>query len=199
MSKFKLLFKGLLCYFFLAPFILPIFITDSVHRSNIYASAHSRLKEKLELKRFKNISLKLVCQCGCKLLLDNCNHFSCMAWSMRSIIDSLIINGYSNAFILNGFQNGFHKLINNKKIMTVLQNDKYEKYKADYKNGFGLAVYSVPQNNTLTIWIIVLSVLFTCSYVILFIHRKKKKIIVSKETKKTSEEEEGLWKSLYRG
>ncbi len=166
----------------------------------LYASTHSQLKEPHKLERFKEISLKLVCQCGCNMLLESCNHLTCMAWSMRSIIDSLILNGYSNEFIMNGFEKGFGKLTNNARIMPILKSEKYRSYKVNYKNGFGRSVYSEPRNYGLTMWFISLSSLGTLLFVILFISRNKKKIVIYKNKRKNlSTKEEELWNRLYRG
>ena len=177
-------------------FLLSVVLVQKV----LYASTHSKLKKPQQLERFKEISLKLVCQCGCKTLLDSCNHLTCMAWSMRSIIDSLIVNDYSNAFIINGFEKGFGKLAKNAKVMPILENEKYRDYKINYKDGFGRPVHSEPRNDNFTMWFIVLSSLGILFFVILFISRNKKTIVANAGgPKQLSKKEEELWDRLYRG
>ena len=175
-----------------------LFLLSFFYLADTYASTHSRLNDPKQLKRFKEISLKLVCQCGCKMLLDSCNHLTCMAWSMRSVIDSLILHGHSNSFILNGFEKGFGSMPDDPKLMPVLQEKKYSSYKAYYKNGFGSIIYSEPQNQRLAFWILI-SVGSIFIYVFIFIYRKKKKITGSDKSGKLTEQEKELWESLYRG
>ena len=188
-------------YFFFILFLFNLlnlpFPEDS---GQIYASTHSYLKKKENIKRFKNISLKLVCQCGCKMLLDSCNHLTCMAWSMRSMIDSLILHGYSDEFILNGFENGFQSLVHNKKLFPILEDERYRSYINSYEEGFGSAVHSQPKGGRLTLWILIFAFMIV-SYGIFFIYRKRRKLPQWEEKSKQelTEDEKKLWEEFHRG
>lgn len=68
------------------------------------ASVHTSLTDPALVKRFHEISRRLVCQCGCNLVLDDCNHFNCgSATPMRARIDRELLAGKSNQEIINGF------------------------------------------------------------------------------------------------
>jgi cytochrome c-type biogenesis protein CcmH len=54
--------------------------------------------------RFHQVCQKLVCQCGCNLVLDVCNHHNCgSATPMRERVDREILAGRSNEEIVAGF------------------------------------------------------------------------------------------------
>jgi len=68
------------------------------------ASIHTSLTDPLQVKRFHAICKRLVCQCGCNLVLDDCNHFNCgSATPMRARVDREILAGKSDQEIINGF------------------------------------------------------------------------------------------------
>ncbi len=117
-------------------------------------SIHSELKKPHLLKRFKDVSSRLMCQCGCKMTLNQCNHLTCMAWSMRSAIDHMILNGYSDDHIVNGFRSGFHDTA---KSFKFLQKEIYKELLVQYENGFGDEVLSQPENANPGIMIFIFS------------------------------------------
>ena len=159
-------------------------------------STHSNLRNKDDLKRFKEVSQSLVCQCGCKMLLDSCNHSTCLAWSMRSIIDQLILAGYSRQFILNGFESGFSiNMLEHHKAFDILKAEQYKDYVSKYSNGFGSSVLSKPKNKQSLISIILASLGIFLT-VLLFIYRRKKPISVGSQ-EYLSNEEKKLYKKLY--
>ncbi len=68
------------------------------------ASVHTSLTDPAQVKRFHSICKHLVCQCGCNLVLDDCNHFNCgSATPMRARVDKEILEGKSDQEIINGF------------------------------------------------------------------------------------------------
>jgi len=68
------------------------------------ASIHTSLTDPAQVKRFHSICKRLVCQCGCNLVLDDCNHFQCSsATPMRARVDREILAGKSDQEIINGF------------------------------------------------------------------------------------------------
>jgi cytochrome c-type biogenesis protein CcmH/NrfF len=68
------------------------------------ASPHTSLTDPVLQGRFHEISQQLVCQCGCNLVLDVCNHHNCgSATPMRERIDRELLAGRSNGEIVAGF------------------------------------------------------------------------------------------------
>ena len=198
--------KTLLCirlfiYFLLFLGFLLFTFPFTKNHGHVYASTHSFLKKAEDKKRFKNISLQLVCQCGCKMLLDSCNHLTCMAWSMRSMIDSLILNGYSDEFILNGFENGFKSLVHDHKLFPILEDKRYQSYVSSYEKGFGSSIYSQPKSKSIHFWIFA-SAFMIIGYVLFFIYKRKKSLSEWDEGSKqrlSKKDEEKLLKELHRG
>ena len=164
--------------------------------SSIFSqSTHSNLRNKADLKKFKKISQSLVCQCGCKMLLDSCNHSTCMAWSMRSIIDQLILAGYSDQFILDGFEKGFSSdMIKSHEAFKILTKQQYQNYVSSYSNGFGSSILSKPKSKKSLVFIILASTSIFI-FVITFIARRKKSISANPKAR-LSDEEKKLYKQL---
>ena len=159
-------------------------------------SVHSNLKKEEDIKRFKKITSLLMCQCGCNMVLMQCNHQTCMAWSMRSVIDQLIEKKYSNEYIIEGFINGFKKSVETDSEFESLRNGIYKEYVPKYTAGFGREILSTPQNDNFGIVILAFSFLLII-IVIAFI-RSKKKVILNKNTISIEKEEhKQLHKSLY--
>ncbi|HBB41161.1 MAG: hypothetical protein COW73_06280 [Nitrospirae bacterium CG18_big_fil_WC_8_21_14_2_50_70_55] len=68
------------------------------------ASVHTSLTDPEQVKRFHAICKHLICQCGCNLVLDDCNHFQCgSATPMRARVDKEILDGKGDQEIINGF------------------------------------------------------------------------------------------------
>ena len=68
------------------------------------ASTHTSLTDPVLQERFHEISQQLVCQCGCNLVLDVCNHHNCgSATPMRERIDRELLDGRGNGEIVAGF------------------------------------------------------------------------------------------------
>lgn len=67
-------------------------------------SAKSSLEDPAKAALFNSISDKLVCQCGCNMILRVCNHFECpSAIPMRAQIEEQILAGMSSEAIVAGF------------------------------------------------------------------------------------------------
>lgn len=68
------------------------------------ASPHTSLTDPGQQERFHQVCQQLVCQCGCNLVLDVCNHHNCgSATPMRARVDKEILAGRSNDEIVAGF------------------------------------------------------------------------------------------------
>ncbi len=67
-------------------------------------SAKSTLKDPEQAERFNEISDRLICQCGCSMILRVCNHFQCpSAVPMRAKIEEQIVAGMDDDTIVAGF------------------------------------------------------------------------------------------------
>ena len=68
------------------------------------ASLHTSLTDPAQQERFHKVCQRLVCQCGCNLVLDVCNHHNCgSATPMRARVDKEILAGRTNDEIVAGF------------------------------------------------------------------------------------------------
>ena len=67
-------------------------------------SAKTRLTDPVLAERFNEISDKLVCQCGCNMILRVCSHYNCQsATPMRAQIEEQLTAGMTNEAIMAGF------------------------------------------------------------------------------------------------
>jgi cytochrome c-type biogenesis protein CcmH/NrfF len=67
-------------------------------------SAKTTLRDPVQAKRFNEISDRLVCQCGCNMVLRVCNHQNCpSAIPMRQSIEKQIGEGKDDDTIVAGF------------------------------------------------------------------------------------------------
>jgi cytochrome c-type biogenesis protein CcmH len=67
-------------------------------------SAKSSLKDPEQALMFNRISDRLVCQCGCSMILRTCNHYQCpSATPMRARIEKEILAGTGEEEIIQGF------------------------------------------------------------------------------------------------
>jgi cytochrome c-type biogenesis protein CcmH len=75
-------------------------------------SAKSSLTDPDEAAMFNRISDALVCQCGCSMILRQCNHFECpSAIPMRKKIEEQILAGTSEETIIAGFVEEYGKVV----------------------------------------------------------------------------------------
>lgn len=75
-------------------------------------SAKSSLTDPVLAERFNTISDKLVCQCGCQMILRVCNHFECpSAIPMRAEIEKQLLAGTDDTTIIASFEAEYGKVV----------------------------------------------------------------------------------------
>ena len=183
--------------FFIKKIFFLIFVICITNLNLNAQSIHSNLTNSDDLKRFKHISTSLMCQCGCKMALSQCNHQTCMAWSMRDIIDKLILNKYSDEQIIQGFVKGFGNDVTTKSEYAILKNEGYQFYIPQYIKGFGPEVLSTPENDRSPIAIFLFTI-FALICVFIFIRNKTKKIIINTTQTDHTATQKKLYDSLYK-
>jgi len=165
---------------------------------NIYSqSAHSSLSDPALLKKFKYVSERLMCPCGCELPLNTCNMADCVAWDMRKSIEILLKAGQSEEFIITGFIKGFGPMIDADPAFAHMSGG----IKNLFRNGMGEEGYTEPYNRSPEIWIAISAVFFSL-IAGWFIRSHFRKISSSKtdkekESSKITDKEEELYKKLY--
>lgn len=138
-------------------------------------SAHSRLTDQALLKRFDNLSRKLMCTCGCSMPLRNCNHTGhCNAWPARDALDKLLAAGMSDEQILQGFRKGFGSATESNQAFAMAKSPEYSYMFAQFKDGFGTTIMSIPESNYLAVFTL-FGVILCAGVVALFIRSRKKK------------------------
>ena len=138
-------------------------------------SAHSRLTDTTLLKRFDSLSRKLMCTCGCNMPLRNCNHTGhCNAWPQRDALDKLLMAGYTDDQILNGFRNGFGKNAASAEFFAMARTPDYGYMAAQFRDGFGSQILSIPESNYLGIFSL-FGFILCAGVVMLFIRGRRKK------------------------
>jgi cytochrome c-type biogenesis protein CcmH/NrfF len=136
-------------------------------------SAHSRLKDPALLKRFDSLSHKIMCTCGCNMPLRNCNHTGhCNAWPAREVLDKLLLEGKSDAAIISGFRSGFGSLVDTDEAFAMARSNDYSYMVAQFKNGFGAQIMSIPESNYLAVFVM-FGIVLCAGIVMLFIRRRK--------------------------
>ncbi len=139
-------------------------------------SAHSRLTDPALLKRFDNLSRQLMCTCGCNMPLRNCNHTGhCNAWPQRDALDKLLIAGASDEDILKGFRSGFGPDADKAEIFAMARTPDYGYMQAQFKNGFGSQIMSIPQSNYLGVFAF-LGFVLCAGIAALYIRRRQKRV-----------------------
>ena len=112
-------------------------------------SAHSSLKNPQLVEKFKKISDGLVCTCGKNLPISQINDIGhCNTWPMRSVIDGLLESGYSEKFILDGFNDGFGDIVFTHPAFHMVRDQEYGYLKSGMQNGFGEKILSVPSDTS---------------------------------------------------
>ena len=137
-------------------------------------SAHSRLTDPALLKRFDSLSHKLMCTCGCNMPLRNCNHTGhCNAWPARDALDKLLLAGMSDEQILEGFRKGFGSITDKNEAFAMAKSPEYSYMFAQFKDGFGTQIMSIPQSNYLGAFS-ALGIILCAGFVALFIRSRRK-------------------------
>ncbi|MCS6972015.1 MAG: cytochrome c-type biogenesis protein CcmH [Turneriella sp.] len=136
-------------------------------------SAHSRLKDPVLLRRFDNLSRKILCTCGCNMPLRNCNHTGhCNAWPMRDAIDKLLLAGLSDEEILQGFRNGFGKMVETSEAFAMARSAEYRYLLPQLRDGFGSQILTSPETGYLAIFAM-LSVVLAAGVAAIFIRSRR--------------------------
>lgn len=137
-------------------------------------SAHSRLTDPTLLKRFDNLSHKLMCTCGCNMPLRNCNHTGhCNAWPARDALDKLLMAGMNDEQILEGFRKGFGSIAEKNDAFAMAKSPEYSYMLVQFKDGFGSQIMSIPQSNYLGSFT-ALGIILCAGFVALFIRSRRK-------------------------
>lgn len=166
-------------------------------------SIHSNLKDPEHLKRHKHISESLMCTCGCRMILDHCNHSVCIAWTMRDVIDKLIIAGKTDQEIIDGFIYGFGESYHTDPAFEKARQNGDQNINKSFVEGFGEYHLSYPKDRHPELMIILFFVA-GAGTALLFLRsrmRRLKKEPASEEnspenSEKKAEKEE-LYKHLY--
>jgi cytochrome c-type biogenesis protein CcmH len=83
---------------------MVFFLIASIATTAFAQSAKTQLRDPVQAKRFNEISDRLVCQCGCNMVLRVCNHQNCpSAIPMRHEIEKQIGEGKDNDAIVASF------------------------------------------------------------------------------------------------
>ena len=83
---------------------LVVLLLGSMTGTALAQSAKTTLRDPVQAKRFNEISDRLVCQCGCNMVLRVCNHQNCpSAIPMRHSIEAQIGEGKDDDTIVAGF------------------------------------------------------------------------------------------------
>lgn len=81
-------------------FLLALFVAPAVFAQ----SAKTTLEDPVLATRFNDVSDRLVCQCGCHMILRVCNHINCpSAVPMRESIEKQLLEGRSDDEIVQSF------------------------------------------------------------------------------------------------
>lgn len=138
-------------------------------------SAHSRLTDSTLVKRFDALSHKLMCTCGCNMPLRNCNHTGhCNAWPARDALDKLLLAGFSDTQILDGFKNGFGNIADKSDFFSMAKREDYAYMLPQFRDGFGSKIFSAPESNYLAVFT-VLGFILCAGVVALFIRARRKR------------------------
>jgi cytochrome c-type biogenesis protein CcmH/NrfF len=88
----------------LPPLLMLLFVLTSLTTTAFAQSAKTTLRDPVQAKRFNEISDRLVCQCGCNMVLRVCNHQNCPSGiPMRHEIEKQIGEGKDDDTIVASF------------------------------------------------------------------------------------------------
>lgn len=184
------------------PQLAALILTLLIATPAVPQSTHSNIKDPELAKRHKMISKELLCVCGCGMVLDNCNHTVCIAWTMRDIIDNLLLAGKSDEFIISGFINGFGDIVHTDPAFVKLQKENSPEMTQAFVTGFGEVHRSYPHGRNPEIMILLAAIIIGGS-VGLFI-KKRLKTLGSKsgdasppKSGASDSQKEDLYKKLY--
>jgi len=127
----------------LRSFALAALLVASIAPAAFSQSAKTELKDPALATRFNEISdrlVRLVCQCGCQMILRVCNHVNCpSAVPMRHEIEKQLLDGKDNDTIVASFVDEYGQKVLSSPPAT----------------GFNLAVWVMPGFGLLVgLWIV---------------------------------------------
>ena len=153
-------------------------------------SAHSSLKNPELVKKFKAVSNGLVCTCGKNLPISQINDIGhCNTWPMRSVIDGLLESGYSEDFILNGFNKGFGDMVATHQAFKMVREQEYGYLQSGMQGGFGEKILSVPNNSSPLLASVISFGALVLGGLLAFIAKKKAPVKAVNATLSAAEEE----------
>jgi len=86
------------------PYVVLVLLLASLPAIALAQSAKTTLRDPVQAKRFNEVSDRLVCQCGCNMVLRVCNHQNCpSAIPMRHEIEKQIGEGEDDDAIVASF------------------------------------------------------------------------------------------------
>jgi hypothetical protein len=107
--------------------------------------------------------------------LRNCNHTGhCNAWPARDALDKLLVAGFSDEKIIEGFKHGFGPDSEKNDAFQMAKSAEYSYMFTQFKNGFGGQILSAPESNYLGTFA-ALGIILCAGVVGLFIRRRKAK------------------------
>jgi len=107
--------------------------------------------------------------------LRNCNHTGhCNAWPARDALDKLLLAGFSDTQILDGFKNGFGNIVDKGDFFSMSKREDYAYMFPQFRNGFGSKIFSTPESNYLAVFT-VLGFILCAGVVALFIRVRSKR------------------------
>lgn len=107
--------------------------------------------------------------------LRNCNHTGhCNAWPARDALDKLLLSGMSDEQILEGFRKGFGAITEKNEAFAMAKSPEYSYMFAQFKDGFGTQIMSIPESNYLGIFS-AFGVILCAGIVALFIRSRRRR------------------------
>ena len=185
-SNLKTRFRKILVIFSFVPVV------------SLAANSYTNLKDPLLISRFDKVSEKIMCQCGCNLPLNTCNHRTCGAWALRSVIEKLLLEGKSNEFIVQGFVSGFGPTVQTSEVFSKVREPEYEGMQKMLEKGFGQAALSEP-DSIIPGLVVISGGLLIAIFMIIFIRKKYRRLEENSPIPKDSSAEEHaeLMKKIY--
>lgn len=164
----------------------------------VASSVHSDLRDPKLLKRFKHISNCITCTCGKSMPILYVNDpGTCYTWPMRTIIDGLLKDGYSDDFIIDGFIEGFGDLADNHEAFELARSRQYSSMMPGLRKGYGKALLTEPPDSSPAAYVGVAGVGIAAVAMTFLKMRHKNLSEENQKTEELSEKEERLMQNLY--
>ena len=108
---------------------------------------------------------------------------------MRSVIDGLLESGYSEDFILNGFNKGFGDMVATHQAFKMVREQEYGYLQSGMQGGFGEKILSVPNNSSPLLASVISFGALVLGGLFAFIAKKKAPVKAVNATLSAAEEE----------